>query len=348
MIIGITGGSGTGKSSLAQALGRRVVNVDALYHELLETNEALRGELTAAFGTCVRKELAAIVFSDAAKLRVLDGIAAKYMIEAVNQALADGVGDVIIDAAVLFELGLEAKCDVTVAVLARHDLRVARVMARDGLTAERAAARIDAQKPDDFYVKSADIVVQNNGAPGDAAARVVTQLARANEKKVAIYGGTFDPPTLGHLDVIKRAAAMYDTLYVVALINELKTPTFSPAERVELLEAITADIPNVLVESYTGLLSEYAYIKKARYSVRGVRNGFDAEYERPMFEFNAQIAREEFGFELDTIFIPTTRDHADTSSGNVCRLLAGGAFRVAGKYLDGRILEKVIARFIVK
>jgi len=163
----------------------------------------------------------------------------------------------------------------------------------------------------------------------------------------AIYGGTFDPPTLGHLDVIKRAAAMYDTLYVVVLVNEAKKPVFTTEERIEMLQKCTVDIPNAVIESYSGLLAKYAYDRNARYSVRGIRNGFDAEYERPMFEFNQQIAREEFGFELDTVFIPTTRENFDTSSSNVRRLLGGKAFKVARKYIDSRIAEQVIAKYEV-
>jgi len=163
--------------------------------------------------------------------------------------------------------------------------------------------------------------------------------------KSAIYGGTFDPPTLGHLDVIKRAAALFDKLYVVILINETKKSLFSTDERVDMLKKITEELSGVTVESYDGLLAEYASKKNAGYSVRGVRNGFDAEYERPMFEFNSQIAKEEYNFELDTVFIPTTRKNSDTSSSNVRRLLAGKAFKTARKYLDDRIVNQVIEKY---
>jgi len=161
----------------------------------------------------------------------------------------------------------------------------------------------------------------------------------------AIYGGTFDPPTLGHLDVIRRAATIFRKLYVVVLVNEVKKSVFSTDARVEMLCKITDDIPNVTVESSDCLLAEYACKKNARFSVRGIRNGFDAEYERPMFEFNAQIARDELGFTLDTVYIPTTRENFDTSSSNVRRLLAGKAFNVARRYLDERIAEQVISQY---
>ena len=344
MVLGITGGSGSGKSTIAQALGYKIIDVDSMYHGLLETNEALRGALMAGFGTYDRKVLASIVFANANELDKLNFICAHFLVPAVKERLAELNDNVVIDAAVLFELGLEEFCDITIAVVATKEERLLRIVGRDGLRLESAQARINAQKPEAYYIKKADFVVYNNSLIMDAVKAIKNRLLIGNRK--AVYGGTFDPPTLGHLDVIKRAAAMYENLHVVVLVNEMKRPIFTVEERLEMLRAITDDMPNVDVESYDGLLARYAQIKRARYSVRGVRNGFDAEYERPMFEFNAQIAREEFGFDLDTIFIPTTRDHADTSSGNVCRLLADGAYKVAGKYLDARIAERVIARFM--
>jgi pantetheine-phosphate adenylyltransferase len=169
-----------------------------------------------------------------------------------------------------------------------------------------------------------------------------------NSGITGVYGGTFDPPTLGHLDIIKRAAVMYGRLYVVVFVNEAKNPVFTTDERTAMLKSITADIPNVTVDSFNGFLAEYAFNKNARFSVRGVRNGFDAEYERPMFEFNAQIARDEFGFELDTVFIPASRSHFDTSSGNVRCLLEGKAYKAAMQYLDKRIAEQVIVKYQTK
>jgi pantetheine-phosphate adenylyltransferase len=112
-----------------------------------------------------------------------------------------------------------------------------------------------------------------------------------------------------------------------------------------MLRKITEDIANVHIECFDGLLAEYAYKKNCHYSIRGIRSGFDAEYERPMFEFNAQIANDEFGFNLDTIFIPTTRDNFDTSSSNVRLLLEGRVFKVARRYLDERIAEDIISSF---
>jgi dephospho-CoA kinase len=162
MIIGITGGSGTGKSTLSHLLNGVVVDADKVYHELLETNDSLKAELIDEFGTCNRKNLASIVFTDKIKLQKLDSITFKYILSAIEGKIKS-VENVVLDATLLFESGLDAKCDVTIAIIAKKDLRIRRIMERDRLTNEQAEKRINAQKPDEFYIKSADHIVHNNG-----------------------------------------------------------------------------------------------------------------------------------------------------------------------------------------
>jgi pantetheine-phosphate adenylyltransferase len=263
-------------------------------------------------------------------------------VAAITAKIEAAQGGVVIDAPLLFEAGLDAKCDVTVAVIARREIRIERLISRDGLTREQAEIRINAQKPDEFYIKSADLVVHDNG--GDLE-KIASALRVKIEPKTAIYGGTFDPPTLGHLDIIRRAAGMFEKVYVAVLVNSAKKPAFSSEKRVKMLKKITEDIPNICVECFDGLLAEYAFTKNCHYSIRGIRSGFDADYERPMFEFNAEIAHDEFGFNLDTIFIPTTRDNFDTSSSNVRVLLEGKVFKVVRRYLDERIADDIIENY---
>ena len=165
-----------------------------------------------------------------------------------------------------------------------------------------------------------------------------------NKQKIAVYGGTFDPPTLGHLDVIRRAAALFDKLYVVELVNDEKMPMFSSHQRIQMLKTMLSEIPNVEVYSSKGLLTAFAYQVGARYAVRGIRNGFDTDYERPMFEFNSEIAKTEYeNYSLDTIFIPTTRANFDTSSSNIRTLIKNGAFKTVSKYLDNKVMEHIIS-----
>jgi pantetheine-phosphate adenylyltransferase/dephospho-CoA kinase len=342
MIIGVTGNSGSGKTTFAQMFGYKVLNADDIYHRLLAENDEMKRELDAEFGTHKRPEMAKVVFADTAKLQRLNEITHKYVLAAIEDEIR---GDVVIDAPLLFESGLDKQCEKTIAVVANRSLRVERIMSRDGVSEVAALERVRAQQPDEYYIKHADYVV--NSDEGEVSLRAQAEkLKKQFFSRVAIYGGTFDPPTIGHLDVIRRAARLFDKVYVVTLIHEHKMPVFTVEERVDLLEQITTDLPNVKVEQWTGLLADYANKVGAHYSVRGVRSGFDTEYERPLYEFNAQIAADNYnGYELDTIFVPTSLAKFDCSSSNVKTLLSNGAYKTAEKYLDPRIADQVIAKF---
>lgn len=113
--------------------------------------------------------------------------------------------------------------------------------------------------------------------------------------KAAIYPGSFDPVTYGHLDIIRRAASVFDELTVSVLNNKVKTPLFSVEERVKILKEATKDLPNVKVESFSGLLVDYAASKDVTVVVRGLRAITDFEYELQ----NAQTNRSLFSSSLD-------------------------------------------------
>ena len=99
-------------------------------------------------------------------------------------------------------------------------------------------------------------------------------------EKIAVFPGSFDPVTLGHMDVITRAARLFDRVYICTMVNGEKHPLFSPEERLAMLRASVAELPNVTAELWTGLLAEYARERGAGYLIKGVRNGtdFDLEY----------------------------------------------------------------------
>ena len=116
--------------------------------------------------------------------------------------------------------------------------------------------------------------------------------------KIAIYPGSFDPVTLGHLDIIRRASIMFDRLIVAVMHNQNKKPAFTAEERVEFLKRTTADLPNVEVESFDGLLADYARTRKATVLVKGLRAVSDFEYE-----FQMSLTNKKLNPELETVFL---------------------------------------------
>ena len=131
-------------------------------------------------------------------------------------------------------------------------------------------------------------------------------------KRTVIYPGSFDPVTLGHLQVIRRAAKMFDNVIVAVLINSSKTPTFSVEERMDLLRQVTADLDNVEIAGFDGLLAEYARERGVNAIVKGLRAVSDFEYE-----FQMAIAKNKLNPDLETIFITADSDMMYLSSSMV-------------------------------
>lgn len=125
----------------------------------------------------------------------------------------------------------------------------------------------------------------------------------------AVYAGSFDPVTLGHFDIIKRSALMFDELVIGVLINNSKSPMFSIEERVEMLKEVTREIPNVKVLSFSGLLVDFAKSLDTNIIVRGLRAVTDFEHELQMAQSNRQVTKE-----VDTIFLTTSIEYAYLSS----------------------------------
>lgn len=126
---------------------------------------------------------------------------------------------------------------------------------------------------------------------------------------IAVYPGSFDPVTLGHMDIIERTAKMMDVVIIGVLKNNSKTPLFSIEERVKMLESITAHLSNVKVQSFDGLLVDFVHQKHADVIVRGLRAITDFEYELQMAQTNRVIAPD-----VDTIFLTTNLKYSYLSS----------------------------------
>lgn len=188
-ILGITGPTGAGKTTALEVLERMggyIVDADAVYHQLLRENRALRAELETRFGPLQdeqggidRKKLGAVVFHDRKAMGDLNTITGRYIPDAIGQRIRaageQGYRMAAIDAIRLLEGDLAGLCHATLAVLAPADVRVKRIMAREGIPEEYAAARVNAQQNDEFYIRGCGYVLYNDCS----SAREFGEKARA-------------------------------------------------------------------------------------------------------------------------------------------------------------------------
>ncbi|MGE5571493.1 MAG: dephospho-CoA kinase [Clostridia bacterium] len=193
MIIGLTGGIASGKSLVASELARRgafVIDVDRVARALVEPGEPALEAVIREFGpkfrrddgTLDRRALGRLVFSDPDALARLNGIMFPWLREAAEQQVRDaaarGHSFIVVDAAVLYEAGLDSLVDRVVFVTASEDVRVERIVARDGLSRQEALDRVKAQAHLEDGLRRADFVVDNSGGPEDVARQVEAILDR--------------------------------------------------------------------------------------------------------------------------------------------------------------------------
>ena len=153
-----------------------------------------------------------------------------------------------------------------------------------------------------------------------------------------IYPGSFDPVTFGHLDIIERSAGIVDELIVAVLINSAKKSLFSVSERVKMLSELLEGHDNIKVESFDGLLVDYARSKEASIIVRGLRAVTDFEYELQIAQMNRTI----YG-EIDTIFLTTSLEYAYLSSSIVKEVASYGGD--ISHFVPESIIPKIYEKF---
>ena len=153
----------------------------------------------------------------------------------------------------------------------------------------------------------------------------------------AVCPGSFDPVTNGHVDVINRAAGLYDELVVAVLVNPGKAGLFSVDERMDLLREAVADLPNVVVDSFQGLLVDYCKAHDIPVIVKGLRAVSDFEYELQMAQMNRELAN------IETLFVPTAPQVGHLSSSLVKQIavFGGDVSRLVPKAVNDRLLEHV-------
>ena len=155
---------------------------------------------------------------------------------------------------------------------------------------------------------------------------------------IAVYPGSFDPATYGHLDIIKRASVSFDKVIVGVLHNSAKSPLFSVEERVNILEKATKDIPNVIIKPFDGLSVNFARENHAQVIVRGLRAVTDFEYELQMAQTNRVLAPD-----VDTIFLTTSLEYAYLSS-TILKEVAhfgGDLSKFAPREITDAVIEKL-------
>lgn len=152
--------------------------------------------------------------------------------------------------------------------------------------------------------------------------------------KKAIYPGSFDPITFGHLDVIQRAARISEELIIGVLENGNKNQLFSASERVNMIKEVTKDLPNVRIRSFEGLLIDFAKQEKCKVIIRGLRAITDFEYELQMAQTNRIM-----NSELDTMFLTTSLEYAYLSSSTVKEVARFGGD--ISKFVPDLVAEKL-------
>ena len=157
----------------------------------------------------------------------------------------------------------------------------------------------------------------------------------------AVYPGSFDPVTYGHLDIIRRSRSLADELIVGVLNNKAKTPLFSVEDRVKMLEEMTKNMPGVKVVPFEGLLIDFAKEMSAGIVVRGLRAVTDFEYELQMAQTNNKLSPE-----LETVFLTTSLEYSYLSSTIVKEVAAfgGDISQFVPETIERRIQEKIMKR----
>lgn len=156
--------------------------------------------------------------------------------------------------------------------------------------------------------------------------------------RLAVYAGSFDPATLGHLDLIERASALFEKVIVAIGAHPTKRPLFGIEERLSLIREVAGHLPNVSVDSFDGLLIHYCMAKGASVIVRGLRAATDFEYELQIAHANADLCPQ-----VDTIFLPTRTKHGFVSASLVREIASHGGD--VSRYAPKAVCEALERKF---
>ncbi len=157
--------------------------------------------------------------------------------------------------------------------------------------------------------------------------------------RLAVYAGSFDPPTLGHLDLIERASALFSDVIVGIGRHPTRSPLFTVEERLDLVSRVSAHLPNVTVEAFDGLLIDFCVQKEARVIVRGLRAATDFEYELQIAHANADLQPD-----VDTVFLPTRTKNGFISASLVREIASHGGD--VSRYAPAVVCDALRSKFV--
>jgi pantetheine-phosphate adenylyltransferase len=156
-------------------------------------------------------------------------------------------------------------------------------------------------------------------------------------EKVAVYAGTFDPMTFGHMDIIKRSRGLFDKVIVAVASSERKAPYFSLEQRVSMAQAALSEYDNVSVKELPDLTVDFAKEHRAGFLIRGLRSMMDFDYEAEIAEMNRKMS----DGDIETVFLPTHPDHAFISSSIVRELILLKAFDKLKRFIPEPVINLI-------
>jgi len=194
MVIGLTGGSGAGKSTVAAMMkkqGMKIIDADRVARDVVKKGEKTLEELAEAFGSAIldmdgnlnRRVLANVVFSDPKKLKQINAITHPRITCVVKEMIKKEPGITVIDAPLLYEAGLDSLCSAIITVVASYEIRLNRIMARDGISLELAKKRLDSQKNQAKFLQQADFILENDGDEKKLEKRLESILSQIMGRK---------------------------------------------------------------------------------------------------------------------------------------------------------------------